>query len=250
MGKIAATKRLVAVFTRDTLRWLWWKSSRQFSAKIKISLQRFQSDFLDFDIAAFALDGDVAGCKIAAGNPVHLFAVDEQRDGMATANGLVGAPIAGGIFVGRTDLGDVGGAFAGHSIAVRTDAGMQHHITLVLVLALEFDALRPDFVRRLGMDEHAGVVGMRRDFDKAPNPRELVVVVALRGARVAVGPAGAMNHAIGHAPGLFGRRVAPHAKRPAVEIGAVEKFDGGRLWRRGGLAAGQEKKGERKGGRE
>jgi len=97
---------------------------------------------------------------------------------------------------------------------------------LVIVLALNLDALRPDFVRRLDVDEDAGVVGLGRDFDKTPFDGEKIIAVDLRGAEVAGRFAGAMNDAVGDAPGVLRVGVVLHAKGPAGKILLVEQRDG------------------------
>ena len=45
-------------------------------------------------------------------------------------------------------------------------AGHHKQVALPAGLALILDARRPDCVRRLHVDEHAGVVGLGRDFRK------------------------------------------------------------------------------------
>jgi hypothetical protein len=102
-----------------------------------------------------------------------------------------------------------------------------HHeqIALPAGLALVLDAHRPDLVGQLHMDEHAGVVFLGRDIQKAPFDGDDVIAVALFRPQIADGRAGAMDDAVGDAPGLHRVGVVFHAKREAVEIRAVEKFD-------------------------
>src|ERR1700690_3517645 len=91
--------------------------------------------------------------------------------------------------------------------------------------ALILNASRPDPVGQLHVDEHAGVVGLGRDFHKAPFNAEPVIAVILFGAQIPSRRAGAMNHAVRHAPGQRRVGIGPQAKCPAGEIPAVEQFE-------------------------
>jgi hypothetical protein len=105
-------------------------------------------------------------------------------------------------------------------------AGHQKQVALMVVLALDLHAHWPDFVGQLEVDENAGVVGLGRDFDEAPDDGEKIIAEDLRRAEVAGGLAGAMNHAVGHAPGFQRIGMVLHAKSEAGKILAVEQGDG------------------------
>lgn len=208
-----------------------------------ILFEGFEGQFFDFDFAAFTLNADVTGGDGTAGDLVRGLAVDEEANGVSCANNLVCPPFAGGIFIGRPDLRNEYGFVAG-GVAIGADAGMQNEVALMLILALALDAFAPYGVGELNVNEYSGIVGMGGDFHKAPDDGKFVVVIGLFGAGIAVGLAGAMNHAVGHAPGVHGIGVIPHAKSPAVEIGAVEELNASAF---GGIccfAAGKKYKGD------
>lgn len=96
----------------------------------------------------------------------------------------------------------------------------------MLIKPLAFDAFRPDFVPGLDMNENPRVISMWRHLHKPPDAGELVIMIHLRRSRVAIGLSRALDYAIADTPGLCGVGIVPHAERPAVEILAIEKFDG------------------------
>ena len=105
-------------------------------------------------------------------------------------------------------------------------AGHEKDVALARVFALHLHALRPDLVGRLDVDEDAAVVGLGRDFHKAPFDGEEIVAVNLRAAEVAGGFAGAMDEAIRDAPRLRGVGVVFHEESEAGEILAIEQRHG------------------------
>ena len=108
-------------------------------------------------------------------------------------------------------------------LAFRT--GHDEQIALPSGLALVLDAPGPDFVRRLNINEHAGVVGLRCHFQKAPFDGENVIAIIFCGADVPGRFAGAMNEAVGDGPGHQWVGMIIHAKGPTIKIPAVEKLD-------------------------
>lgn len=66
--------------------------------------QRGKGKFADLDVAAFALEAEVARREIAAGDLVHCLAIHIQHDVAAFAEDHVGVPFAGGMFILRAFL--------------------------------------------------------------------------------------------------------------------------------------------------
>lgn len=184
----------------------------------------FEGHFADFDVAALALDADVTAGEGALGGFVHQFAVDVGGDFVAGADAENGVPLADGVFVGRTALGQGGVAILA-AMFLGFRAHHQKQIALIFVLALHLDAGRPNVVRRLEVEKHAGVVKLWRDFAEAPFDREGVVAVLFFAADVTSRLARAMDDAVGHGPGLQWIGVLGHAESPAGEILAIEEFD-------------------------
>ena len=170
------------------------------------------------------MDADKTGINRAVGYLVHELAVDEGLDHAVAADGFGLVPFADGVFLGRPLHGN-GGVFIHAAMFFRLGAFHQKQITLPVVFALDLNAHGPDVVGQLHVDEHAGVVGLGRDFDEAPDDGEKIIAVNLGGAEVADGFAGAMDDAVGHAPGLQRVGIVLHAKGPAGEILAVEQLD-------------------------
>jgi hypothetical protein len=111
-------------------------------------------------------------------------------------------------------------------IPVRAYSRVQHDITLVLIPSLALNAFGPNLVRQLVMDKNPRIVRVRRYPDKPPDAGKPVIMVRLFCARVAVGLAGAMHHAIADTPCLHRVGIPFHAKRPAIEIFAIKKLNG------------------------
>src|ERR1700753_4277949 len=105
----------------------------------------------------------------------------------------------------------------------------------MIVLALDLDALRPDFVGILNVYQDAGIIGFGRDFDKTPDNGQKIIAINVRGPEVADRGAGAMDDAVGDAPSLQRVGMVFHAKGPTGKIFAVEKSDfaGSRMSRQG-----------------
>jgi hypothetical protein len=197
------------------------KTRRSGSSARTINISAAKNDGFDLDVAAFALDADKTGIEGALGGFVHEFSVDEGRDLVVQADGLGRVPFADGIFrrwAAHRDRRVFVHAFMFFGFR----AGHQKQIALPVVSALDLNALRPDFVGQLHVDEHAGVVEFRCHFDEAPDDGEKIIAVNLRRAQVADGLAGAMNDAIRHAPGLERSGIVLHAKSEAGKILAVE----------------------------
>lgn len=196
--------------------------------KFKISESKWdkglEGHLFDFDFAAFALDADVAGGETATGDLVHGLAINEEADAVSRAHNLIRSPFTGRIFIGCAELTNENGFVAG-GMAISADSGMQNKIALMLVLSLALDAFGPYGVGTLNMDKNAGIVRVWGDFHKPPDDGEIVIVISFFRAHVAVGLAGAVNHTVGHAPGIHGIGVVFHAKGPAVEIVSVEELD-------------------------
>ena len=190
-------------------------------------VERFEGHFFDFDFAAFALDANVAGGEIAAGNLVHQLAVDDEVDAATPTNNLIRPPLARRIFILRSKLGNASG-FGGECMTIGGDPGVQMEIALVLIFALALDALGPYRIRGLNMDKDARIISVRRDFHETPNDGEFVIMIGILRPGIAVGLAGAMNHAIAHTPGLHGIGIGLHAEGPAVEVLPVKQFGGQR----------------------
>ena len=157
----------------------------------------------------------------ALGDFVHPFAVDEGFDIVAGANSHVRVPFADGFFIRFAVHGNRRvGVHAFVFLAFR--AGHHEQVALPAGLALVLDAHRPDLVGQLHVDEHPGVVGLGRDFHEAPFNGHHIIAVGLCRAEITGRYAGAMDHAIGDAPGFPRISVVFHAKRPAIKIRAVE----------------------------
>ena len=196
-------------------------------------LQRAQINGADFDVAAFALDADVAGVEGAFGRFVDEFAVDEGLNFVVDADSLGLVPFANRIFDGIAAQRD-GCVFIHALVLLGFRTFHQKQIALMAVLALHLDAHRPNFVGRLDVDKDTGVIGLGRNFDEAPDDGEKIIAVNLRSTEVADGFAGAMNDAVGDVPGFEQVSVVLHAKRPAGKILLVEERDGhfaGARWR-------------------
>ena len=198
-----------------------WRELNRSNGQSGSILEGRKIDGADFNVAAFALDADKTRINRAVGYLVHELAVDEGLDHAVAADGFGLVPFADGVFHGRALHGN-GGVFIHAAVFFRLGAFHQKQIALPVVFALNLNAHGPDLVGQLHVDEYAGVVGLGRDFGEAPDDGEKIIAVNLGGTEVADGFAGAMDDAIGHAPGLQRVGVVLHAKSPAGEIPAVE----------------------------
>ena len=75
------------------------------------------------------------------------------------------------------------------------------------------------------MHQHASIIFLRLNFDETPHDGDDVIALALLRPQITNSRAVAMNHAIRHAPRFHRISVVSHAKRPAIEIRAVKKFN-------------------------
>ena len=188
--------------------------------------QGFQAEFAHFPLAAFALQRNGAGGDVAVLGFVHQLAVDKVFDRIAAADNFISVPFAGRFLIGRD--GRFGDPQCPRFMPLAGRAAHQDEVALALIPALILDALGPDLVRPLHMDENAGVVGLGRDFHEPPFRHELVVAEIFIGADVTEWLAGAVDDAIGYGKGICRSRVASQKKCPAGKILAVKKIHAAR----------------------
>jgi len=186
--------------------------------------QGVEGDLFDLHIGAFALESDEAVADGAFGDGVHEFAVDVGGDSGAGAEGFAGVPFADGFLRGLAVHDD--GCVGIHAFVLfALGTGHDEEVALMVVLALDLDAGRPDFIGRLHVDEDAGVIELGGYLHKTPDDEEFVIGIAGEGAEVAGGLAGTMDDAVGDGPGAGGIAIGAHASGPIGDIVTVEKLD-------------------------
>src|SRR6185437_4669003 len=140
---------------------------------------RLDRHFARFPGAAFALQADVSGGIVAAGDFVHGYAVDDNLNGVAFANGFECVPFTSWFF--RRWFRHFDSVLPLRHRFITSGAALQPEIALMVVHALTFDAVRPDGigrrVRRAVLHEHAnaGVDGFRHVRRETPFDGDLEV---------------------------------------------------------------------------
>ena len=186
------------------------------------SLQRLNKNLSRFPFAAFALEGDGTGGQIAAFYLVHLLAIDEICDGIAFAHHFVGVPFADGVFILR--LFHSRGLNALSLVLVAGGAGHQNDVAVMMILPLVLVARREDFVRRLHVNEHAGVIRARSGLHEPPLDGQLVIAKTFLRAHVAEQLPRAMDNAVRDGERHRRLDVVAKTKGPAGEILSVKKI--------------------------
>jgi hypothetical protein len=192
-------------------------------------IYRLDGNFSRFPRAAFALQADVAGGIVAAGDFILGRAVDDDFNCVGFANNLIGVPFARRFFGGWQKHFNSVATIVNRLGAFR--AAPKPEIALMIMHSLALDGISPDQIRRragiaiLHENADAGVDGFGHRRRETPFDGDDVIAVIFFRAQIAVRFAGAFEQAVGDAPRFHRVGVAALVKCPTGEIFAIEKFD-------------------------